>query len=83
MFIRILDPNRPTQIHDLDILKYGFEKAYILGRIPEITHPDGSLPKKHELHTFFKIFSKKKFNRVLQELIDCGALCQKEENENE
>lgn len=72
--------NQPHIIFDEDILKYGWEKAYIIGRIANIVNGDGSLPKKETLHKFIKIFPKEFFYKLLQELIDCGALVE-EENE--
>jgi hypothetical protein len=75
--------DRPHIIFPRDILKYGWEKALILGHLSQCLNPDGTLPKTKDLHTFFKVFDKKIFYKLLGELIAEGVLADDEEYSHE
>ena len=74
MIIRDFVNDRPRIIFDEDIVKYGWEKAYIIGNLCQKVNGDGSSPQKEDLYKFFKIFPKQRFYELIEELIVLGIL---------
>lgn len=56
-------------IYTDDVIKYGLEKACILGNIEK-----GMQMPYEEIYKLFPYLEKEKFYKFLEELIECGAL---------
>lgn len=70
--------NYPSIIFMDDIVNYGWEKALILGEIPQCVNGDGSPMKEKDLHKRFRAFSKERFHELVEELVKDGLLVREE-----
>jgi hypothetical protein len=61
-----------------DIIKYGWEKALLLGEIPQCLNGDGSPMKEKDLFKRFPIFSKETFYSLVDQLVNDGLLLREE-----
>lgn len=76
--LRNSSSKKPSLIFTDDILDFGWEKAYILANVDFFKYGDGTLPKEEDLWENFPMFEKKKFYRLLNQLIKAGLLYRSE-----